>query len=113
MENRQAKIAAVLSMMHGKRKMCSVCDIARATGIDTEVVKPLMVEIAMQPAKTDSVKKNISFTEKQIETMKQLWLDGKCMHDIAREIRRSYQSTRHKLWQMQRDGILQKRKDGF
>lgn len=106
MENKRE---AVRSLMHGERKMCSVCEIAKETGLDTEEVKPLMVEIAMEPVKNEPVRKSRSFTDKQLETMKQLWIDGKCMYDIALAIKRNYQSTRHKLRQMQQDGILPKR----
>lgn len=41
-----AAIDTVRDLMHGERRMCSVCEIARATGLDTEVVKVLMVDIA-------------------------------------------------------------------
>lgn len=43
-----AAIDTVRNLMHGERKMCSVCEIARETGLDTETVKPLMVKIAAE-----------------------------------------------------------------
>lgn len=50
-----AAIDTVRNLMHGRR-MCSVCEIAKATGLDTEVIKPLMVELASEQIYTGTLK---------------------------------------------------------
>lgn len=105
------KKAAVRNLMHGKRKMCSVCEIARELGLDTEVVKPLMVEIAMDSVRHEPTRRRKPFTDEQIETMKQLWNNGQNASEIARAIRRNYNSVRHKLRMIRQEGILQERWD--
>lgn len=100
------KKEAVRNLMHGKRKMCSVNEIARELGLDTEAVKPLMVEIAMDSVMHEPTPRSKPFTDEQIETMKRLRNKGRNAGEIARAIRRNYNSVRHKLRMMQLKGIL-------
>lgn len=95
----------VREMMHGKR-MCSVCDIARATGLDTEVVKPLMVELANECAWfTGSLRKDM-YTSAEIGQICKMHADGEAYKDIAITLGRGIRGVCNKIRELQHDGIL-------
>lgn len=102
-------IETVRNLMHGERRLCSASQIERETGLNAEIVKPLMVEIAMEPVPRDRYKRR-SFTDEEVETIARMWNGEFAMIDIANEIHRDYNSVRHKIWTMVRDGILPNRK---
>lgn len=112
-----AAIDTVRNLMHGEQRMSSVCEIARATGLDTEMVKPLMVQIAMeQPRKLWEAAPHIPpkrrkelFSDVEVQTIRRLWDDGVPGREIARRMNRKYGSLVHKIYIMQHAGELPKR----
>lgn len=112
-----AAIDTIRNLMHGEQRMCSVCEIARATGLDTEMVKPLMVQIAMeQPRKLWEAAAHIPpkrrkelFSDVEVQTIRHLWDDDVPGREIARRMDRKYGSLVHKIYIMQHTGLLQRR----
>lgn len=90
-------------------KMCSVCEIAKATGLDTEVVKPLMVELSSELT-SYAVSRAGSYTPYDISIIAKLYAEGKKYKEIAAAIGRSMSAVSRKVNQMQKDGILARRK---
>lgn len=98
----------VREMMRGRR-MCSVCEIAKATGLDTEVIKPLMVELASEQIYTGTLKPG-SYTSAEIGLIAKLYAEGKPYKDIAKALGRGMTGVCTKIRTMQYDGILPRRK---
>lgn len=102
---RAAEKEQVRKMMHTKR-MCSVCDIARATGLDTEVVKPLMVELANECAWFTSRLRKDMYTSEETGQICKLYAEGVPYKDIAKALGRNMHGVCGKILALQRDGVL-------
>lgn len=98
----------VCEMMRGRR-MCSVCDIARATGLDTEVVKPLMVELATECIMYTGRLRKDWYSSAEISLIARMYADGKPYKEIAKAIGHGISGVCHKIRAMQSDGILPRR----
>lgn len=100
----------VREMMRGRR-MCSVCDIAKATGLDTEVVKPLMVELATECIMYGRLRSDC-YSSAEISLIARMHADGKPYKEIAKAIGRGIGGVCHKIRTLQSDGILPRRNKG-
>ena len=98
----------VREMMRGRR-MCSVCDIAKATGLDTEVVKPLMVELANECIMYTGRLRSDMYSSAEISLIYRMYAEGKPYKEIAKAIGRGIGGVCHKIREMQSDGILPRR----
>lgn len=103
--NAEKNKAKVREMMHSKR-MCSVCEIARATGLDTEVVKPLMVELANECAWFTGRLRKDMYTSAEVGQICKLYAEGKSHREIAKALGRGMPGVCNKIRSMQKDGIL-------
>ncbi|MGN0647149.1 MAG: hypothetical protein ACI4J3_00790 [Oscillospiraceae bacterium] len=95
----------VREMMRGRR-MCSVCDIARATGLDTEVVKPLMVDIAFEAIGSYKKPKRYLWDDQEEQVTIDMWMNGFKAIDIATYLGRPLGTVKNKISVMQRQGRL-------
>lgn len=117
-----AAIDTVRNLMHGERKMCSVCEIARETGLDTETVKPLMVKIAgeqpryrpimrkdnpLQPrVNIPSGRPRRAYSDTELRLLTEMYHDGKQAREIAAVLERDESALKNKIWHLQKQGIL-------
>lgn len=95
----------VREMMHNKR-MASVCEIAKATGLDTEVVKPLMVELANECAWFTSRLRKNWYSSAEISQIARMHAEGVPYKDIAKALGRNMHDVCGKILALQRDGVL-------
>ena len=107
-----AAIDTVRNLMHGERRMCSVCEIARETGMDTEVVKVLMVDIANETVwhpVAAPPRKNRLYSDADEQTIRELYNQDLSIREIAQRMHRNHGSVAHQIYIMQHNGTLQKR----
>lgn len=104
-------------LMHGKRRMCSVVEIAKELHLDTEVVKPIMVQLAIGDArpykprarKTWQRKEPANgkgYTADEIATIIRMWADGCTSHQIADTLNRPRGSIYGKIKKLQDSGQI-------